>query len=199
MEKAAEVLLDGGVVAFPTETSYGLGASVKRLQALERIYEIKHRARSKPLLVLVPDISHLESLAAEIPAVAFTLIERFWPGPLTLIFRAKPGLSRPLCASTGKIGVRISSHPCARTLLRLIGHPVTATSANMSGAQSAATAEEVARALKDPAPDMILDGGRVPGAPPSTILDVSVNPPRLLRVGVIDSEDIPVLHERGPA
>ncbi len=199
IERAARILREGGVVAFPTETSYGLGASIRNLEALERIYKIKRRPKDKPLLVLIPDISHLELLAAEIPEVVKPLAERFWPGPLTLIFRAKPDLPWPLCASTGKVGVRISSNPWAKALLEAVGHPITATSANVSGAPPATTAQEVAEALKDPAPDMILDGGRVPGMPPSTILDVSVDPPRLLRVGVIVSEDIPILHEKGPA
>ncbi len=199
VERAARMLLEGGVVAFPTETSYGLGASIYRLEAMERIYEIKHRSRSKPLLVLIPDISHLDSLAAEVPEVASTLIERFWPGPLTLIFKAKSGLLWPLCASTGKVGVRISSNPWASELLKAVGHPVTATSANISGAPPASTALEVAESLRDPAPDMILDGGPVPGLPTSTILDASVSPPRLLRVGAVEPGDIPVLHEKGPA
>ncbi len=197
--KAARVLVSGGVVAFPTETSYGLGASIYRQEALEKIYQIKKRPKDKPLLVLIPDITYLSKLAADIPKVVDLLVERFWPGPLTLILKAKANLPWPLCASTGKIGVRISSNPWAFALVKQVGHPITATSANLSGLPPASTAKEVAEQLKDPAPDMILDGGAVPGIPPSTILDVSVDPPRLLRVGVIGPEDIPVLHELGPS
>lgn len=198
VRKAAELIRQGGVVAFPTETSYGLGASIRNPRALERIYEIKKRPRGKPLLVLVPGISSLELLAAHVPEVVRILAARFWPGPLTLIMRARPGLPRALCAHTGKVGVRVSSHPVAMALVEEVGHPITATSANISGGPAASTAQEVASMLRDPPPDLILDGGRVPGSPPSTILDVSVDPPRLLRIGAIASEDIPILHEKGP-
>jgi L-threonylcarbamoyladenylate synthase len=195
IDRAASILRKGGVVAYPTETSYGLGASILSFDALERIFAIKHRPKEKPLLVLVADVSELSSLAAEIPDAAVSLMERFWPGPLTILFPSKPGLPWPLCGDTGKIGVRISTHPWARALLNALGNPITATSANLSGHPSTYLAEEVASQLADPPPDLILDGGIATGHPPSTIVDASTQPFRLVRKGAIHPRDIPFLDE----
>jgi L-threonylcarbamoyladenylate synthase len=195
IDRAASILRKGGVVAYPTETSYGLGASISSVAALERIFAIKHRPREKPLLVLVADVSELAGLAAEIPDAAVSLMERFWPGPLTILFPSRPGRPWPLCGDTGKIGVRISAHPWARALVKALGNPITATSANLSGHPSAYLAEDVARQLADPPPDLILDGGVTAGHPPSTIVDASTQPLRLVRKGAIDPRDIPFLGE----
>jgi len=197
--RAAEILKQGGVVAYPTETSYGLGALVSRPEALERIYRIKNRPEGKPLLVLVAHTGQLDELVERIPAAALPLIDRFWPGPLTLLFPARPGLPRPLCGDTGKVGIRISAHPWAQALVLASGRPITATSANLSGRVSAVSAQDVASQLRDPLPDFILDGGPTPGGLPSTILDVSGAVPRLVRPGVLNPEDIPGVRETGRA
>lgn len=197
VRRAVSTLKRGGVVAYPTETSYGLGASIEVECALDRIYEIKRRPKEKPLLVIIKDASWLKRLAADIPMSSYPLMERFWPGPLTILFSARPGLPSPLCASTGKIGVRVSSHPIAMALLDGFGGPVTATSANLTGFPSLNTAEEVIMQLVSPPPDFILDGGPASGGPPSTIVDVTMDPPVIVRQGAIPQGDIQVLYGKG--
>ncbi|MGQ9499867.1 MAG: L-threonylcarbamoyladenylate synthase [Dissulfurimicrobium sp.] len=195
--RAISTLKNGGVIAYPTETSYGLGASIEALGALDRIYEIKKRPADKPLLVIIKDTSWLKWLVADIPDYSLPLMERFWPGPLTILFSARPGLPFQLCASTGKIGVRISSHPIATALLDGLDGPITATSANLTGFSSLNSAQEVIAQLVSPPPDFILDGGPAPGGPPSTIVDVTANPPVIVRHGAICQEDIQALYVKG--
>ena len=193
IEKAADLLRSGGVVAFPTETGYGLGASVFREtgrfnnKGLEKIYAIKQRPSHKPLLVLADSIDMLGMVSDHaLEGVAALLVSKFWPGPLTLLFRSAPGLPWPLCGDTGKVGVRISSHPWATALVRAVGFPVTATSANLSGMDMALAPADVERQLVSPAPDMILDAGVISGGLPSTIVDCAMSPPVLVRRGMID-------------
>lgn len=185
IKRAAEILSLGGVVAYPTETSYGLGASIDFPDALRRIFSIKHRPFDKPLLIIIPEASWLNELVSEIPRVAFPLMSRYWPGPLTMLFPAKPGLPFELTANTGKIGVRISGHPWAKSLVLATGRPITATSANISGMPPCFSAEDVRKQLKDPSPDFILNGGPSPKGPLSTIVDVSSSPPVIIRKGAI--------------
>jgi L-threonylcarbamoyladenylate synthase len=183
-QEAVSVLWKGGVVAFPTETFYGLGANAMDPEAVTRIYSIKGRPESKPLLVLVDSVKMAESLAAEVPEVARELMARHWPGPLTLVFKAAPEIPEELIAGTGTIGIRMPGHPVALGLVRAAGLPVTAPSANLSGAEPPTTAESV-RAVFEGKIDLILDGGPTTGGLPSTILDVSVTPPRLIRQGAV--------------
>lgn len=184
--RAVALLRQGSVVAYPTETSYGLGAAVDRPAALDRIFVIKQRPRHKPLLVLIADPKDLDGLVSHIPSVAKELMRRFWPGPLTLLLPARPEIPWPLRGDTEKVGIRISSHPWAQALLKELNAPLTATSANVSGRQPARTATEVWYNLGDNGPDWVLDGGSTPGGPPSTIVDVSTETPRLVRVGAIE-------------
>ncbi len=198
VEQAAEVLRHGGVVAFPTETSYGLGAVVDNVRALEYIYEIKKRPQDKPLLVLVDSVERMDGLVSNISHAARKLMDHFWPGPLTILFPAAPGLAWPLHCGTGKIGIRISSNPWAQALVEKLGRPVTATSANVSGMPPAADAQEVAEQLAHPGPDFILDGGPLSHGASSTIVDVTGDESghtygdmvRIIRPGVIGSEAI---------
>lgn len=173
VEHAAECLRDGGVAAFPTETSYGLGASIHNLQALERIYEIKKRPAEKPLLIIIDTPARLSALASEIPPAGRMFMQKFWPGPLTILFPAVPDLPWPLHCGTGKVGIRISSNPWAMALAARLGHPVTATSANMAGCNPAVTADEVREQLVSPSPDIILDQEISAPGTCSTIVDVS--------------------------
>ncbi|OPL13632.1 MAG: hypothetical protein AVO38_02790 [delta proteobacterium ML8_D] len=190
IQRAADIIRKGGVIAFPTETSYGLGASIKNVYALEWIYIIKKRPRDKPLLILISDISDLIHLVNQVPPSAVALMERFWPGPLTLLLPARPELPWPLCANTNKVGVRISSHSWANSLVKALGSPITATSANLSNYPATCNAEEVRDQLQSPPPDYILDGGSTAGGPPSTIVDVSTEPFKIIRKGIIDPKDI---------
>lgn len=189
LKEAAYVLAQGGLVAFPTETFYGLGANALDPGALARIYAAKGRSESKPLLVLVDSARMARSLAKEIPTVAWGLMTRYWPGPLTLVFKAVEGLPGALTAGTGTIGIRMPGHPVALGLVRAAGVPVTAPSANPDGAEPATTADEVQRFF-DGKIELILDGGPTRGGLPSTILDVTATPPRVIRQGVLDLPEL---------
>ncbi len=177
----------GLVVALPTETFYGLAVDPFREEALRRLFHVKHRPEDKPVLLLVGDEKDLDRLVRFLPPMARRLMERFWPGPLTLVLPAREGLPRFLTAGTGKVAVRLSPHPVVRRITRLYG-PITGTSANLSGNPPARTAAEVAKNL--PEVDLIVDAGKTPGQEPSTILDVSVDPPRILREGAIKREEL---------
>ncbi|WP_067619196.1 L-threonylcarbamoyladenylate synthase [Dissulfuribacter thermophilus] len=190
IKKAARIIRDGGVVAFPTETSYGLGASIYHSEALKTIYDLKERPEEKPLLVLISRLDDLKKVTERIPDEARAMIERFWPGPLTILFDALPGLDNRLKNPQGKIAVRLTSHPIARELIEASGIPITGTSANPSGAPPARSPQEVLGNLKSNLLVYILDGGVLPLSPPSTIVDPSTSPPTVLREGVIKTEDI---------
>jgi L-threonylcarbamoyladenylate synthase len=189
IEKASQKILEGGVVAFPTETFYGLGADALELKALRKIFQIKEREENKPLLLLVADRTWLPGLVKKIPPVAEQLIERFWPGPLTLVFEASPNLPSILTAHTGQIGLRISSHPVAQALVQAVGRAITATSANVTGQPSASLASEVLQTLGKQV-DAILDGGKTAGGLGSTVLDVSGVLPKILRQGVVSRTEL---------
>jgi L-threonylcarbamoyladenylate synthase len=184
LARAAAVLRDGGLVAFPTETFYGLGAAAGDAAAVRRVFAVKGRAESKPLLVLVDSIAMAETLACEVTPRARELMARHWPGALTLVLRARPGLPRELTGGTETIGVRLSPHPVARGLVRALGAPVTAPSANREGAPPPTTAAEVLRAF-DGAIDLVLDGGATAGGLPSSVVDVTGEAPRVLRQGTV--------------
>ena len=193
IEKASQIILRGGVVAFPTETFYGLGADVLDLEALQKVFQIKRREENKPLLLLVADQTWLPELVKEIPPVAGKLMEKFWPGPLTLVFQAAPHLPSVLTANTGRVGLRISSHPVAQALVQAVGRAITATSANVTGQPSASLAGEVSHALGKGV-DAILDGGKTAGGVGSTVLDVSGVLPRIIRQGTVSPTELaPVL------
>lgn len=180
---AARVLRDGGVVAFPTETFYGLGAAALNAIAARRIFALKGRPPSSPLLVLVDSVAMAERVA-EIPDRARALIERHWPGALTLVFRARPNVPREVAASTGTVGVRRSAHPVAHALVTALGEPITAPSANPTGGEPPTTAGAVLAHFAG-AIELILDGGATAGGLPSTVLDVTVEPFRLIRAGAV--------------
>ncbi|WP_457574617.1 L-threonylcarbamoyladenylate synthase [Desulfolithobacter sp.] len=170
VEQAVSVLRRGGVVAFPTETYYGLAVDPFNDRALERLFSLKKRAVGKPVLVLVREPGDTTSLVASVPAVYEQLISLFWPGPLTLIFPARPSLSHWLTGGTGTIGIRQSPHPVALALVTAFGGPITATSANISGLPPASSADMV-RAGFGAQPDFfILDGGRTTGRLGSTLV-----------------------------
>ncbi len=183
LERAADRLRAGGLVAFPTESFYGLGAAALDAHATNRIFAVKGRPESKPLLVLVDSVTMAEALAV-VAARARALMERYWPGPLTLVLPARHSVPDAVTAGTGTVGVRMSSHPTARGLVRALGAPVTAPSANPAGAAPPTTAADVLRYFPD-ALACVLDGGATAGGPPSTVLDVTADPPRLLRQGAV--------------
>ncbi len=189
IERAAGVVLEGGVVAFPTETFYGLAADARNETALQKIFRVKGREKRKPLLLLIADQTWLTGLVKEIPPAARMLMDRFWPGPLTLVFAAGPDLSPLLTARTGKIGLRVSSHPVAQSLVQQVGRPITATSANLSGQTSLRSAGEVVTSLGLMV-DAVLEGGETAGGLGSTVLDVTSDPPEILRSGAVSEADL---------
>jgi L-threonylcarbamoyladenylate synthase len=189
LNRAVAVLQEGGVVAFPTETSYGLAVDPFNPLALNHLFTLKQRDIDKPILTLVDDRESLSTLVQHIPGIYEPLMKEFWPGPLTLIFQARINLPTLLTAGTSTIGVRQSSHPFARQLLRAFGKPLTATSANISGRTAAVNAFEV-RSQFGGRIDMIFDGGRTPGITGSTIIGLDEGSPRLIRPGLIPFADI---------
>jgi L-threonylcarbamoyladenylate synthase len=169
IRQAVLILQAGGVVAFPTETFYGLAVDATNGNAIERIFQIKGRAFSSAIALIAGSKNEISGLVTDIPTIAHRLMQTFWPGPLTLLFRASQQISPRLTAGTGKIGIRVSSHPIADSLANRLGGPITATSANLSGAPECLTA----------------DGGPAPGGKGSTFLDITVDPPACLREGII--------------
>ena len=189
IKKAAQIVLEGGIIAFPTETFYGLAADALNEAALKKIFQVTGREEGKAILLLIADKSWLKGLVQEISPLAERLMKKFWPGPLTLVFNASPQLSRLLTADTGKIGIRHSPHPVTQALVRAVGRAITGTSANLSGQPGTLTAREVFQSLGESL-DAVLDGGKTPGGPGSTVLDVSDPSPQVIREGMISREEL---------
>ena len=189
ISQAAQIILSGGVLAFPTETFYGLAALASDQEAVERVYLVKRRSPNKSLSILVADLVQLQNWVAAIPTEAHQLMERYWPGPLTIVFAAAKHLPTNLTAGTGKVGVRISPHPIAHALVKAVGAPITATSANRSGAPSCRSCTEVLTQLGSDL-EAVLDAGLTPGGKVSTIADVTIRPPRILRIGAITAQEV---------
>ena len=185
LSQAARVVRDGGVIAFPTETFYGLGVTPWDSAAVQRLFALKGRSSaSSPILVLIRHRQDLESLTSEISPSAELLMKACWPGPLTIVFRASSSVPSLLTAGTGTIGIRLSAAPSLQRLLDAVGGPLTGTSANRSGALPAVTAEDVEASLGVDV-DLILSGGRTPGGFASTVVDTTVTPVRLIREGAL--------------
>ncbi|MBR2978841.1 MAG: threonylcarbamoyl-AMP synthase [Myxococcaceae bacterium] len=187
IELAARALLTGGVVVYPTETFYGLGASLGVAAGVERLVAIKGREAMKPLPVIAADEASARALWREFPLLAGRLAARFWPGPLTIVLPAREGVPRCV-APLGEVGVRVSPHPVALSLTRLVG-PLVATSANLAGG-----GEKTCVAAIDPAVvarvDAVIDAGSTPGGLPSTVLRVRGDRVQILREGAISPEAI---------
>ncbi len=192
MARAAAILRAGGLVAFPTETVYGLGAYALDPAAVRRIFEAKGRPPDNPLIVHVPDATAALSLVQDFPALARRLAERFWPGPLTLVLPRAASVPDVVTAGGPTVAVRAPAHPVALALLRACGLPLAAPSANPSSLLSPTTAEHVLHGLEGKI-DLVLDAGPTPGGLESTVLDVTVTPPRLLRPGLISPAEVEVV------
>ena len=183
-------------MVFPTTSLYGLAADASNPAAVEKVFAIKQRPLDKPILILVPDLRDIQSLVQDIPLAAERIMTALWPGNLTLIFKAGSGLLPSLTAGTGKIGIRLPVYPVARLLVRAAGRPITATSANISGQTGCSRIADLDPAVAA-AVDLILDAGPLKGGAGSTILDVSQDPPVLLREGSIpQSRILSVLQNR---
>jgi L-threonylcarbamoyladenylate synthase len=182
---ASEVISEGGIVAYPTESYYALGVSAMNDAALARLFDLKKRPPDKALPLIVWSCQTLESLVKSIPDIAEELMNRYWPGPLTLIFDAVPDVSRILTGGTGRVAVRVPGKSIAYTLVSHLRIPLTATSANPSAMSPALDAKQVMEYFGKEI-DLIIDGGVAPGGLPSTIVDVTARPPRVLRMGRIE-------------
>lgn len=182
--EASETIKKGGIIAFPTETFYGLGVKFDNIAALKKLYTLKHRSLDKALPLIIGEKRLLRLVTSSVPDSAEDLIRRFWPGPLTLLLPAQPTLSEFLTAKTGKIAVRIPGESFALDLVRSLDFPITATSANISGMSPADTADAVSRYFGD-ALDLLIDCGKTPGGMPSTIVDASGGKIRLVRPGAL--------------
>ncbi|MBM4310800.1 MAG: threonylcarbamoyl-AMP synthase [Deltaproteobacteria bacterium] len=187
--EAADIIMQGGIAIYPTETVYGIGVRYDDEQALARLFDLKGRASHKPVLLLLPRSEDLQRISSRVPPEARLLAERFWPGPLTLVVPARPDLPALVTGGGNSIGCRVSSSAAASALVRACGRPITSTSANLSGGPNPSsvadiTPDVIARA------DIVLDAGPTPGTLPSTVYDVSQHPFRLVRAGVIAEADI---------
>jgi L-threonylcarbamoyladenylate synthase len=191
---AAECIRLGQVLGMPTDTFYGLAADPYNLRAVERVYEIKSRAHHKPLSLLIASVDQAEELARDLPAEFYLLAERFWPGPLTMIVRAAPRLPLKVTANSGNVALRVPAAKIPIDVIRAAGVPITATSANLSGASECTTAEGVREQLGNTI-SCILDGGRSPRDVASTIVDLTVDDLgkanwRVQREGAIPTQEI---------
>ncbi len=193
IKKGVKILQKGGVIAFPTDTVYGLGADAFNSTAVERIYEIKNRPKYQQFPLLIADVKQLDTLAEPIPEIAWFLARRFWPGGLTLVLSKTDSVPAYL-ASGPTIAVRIPNHPVCQVLIQHLGNPIIGTSANTSGQPAALTAEEVGQQLGGRI-DLIINGGQCPGGKESTIVDITHAPPVILRQGIIPSQEIDKAYE----
>jgi L-threonylcarbamoyladenylate synthase len=182
--EAVAVVARGGVVAFPTDTVYGVGVSAENSEALRRLYALKARDRGKPIPLLLSDIERLRDVSENASALAWRLAEAFYPGALTLIVPLSRRFPKELNGGAGTVGVRVPAHPAALRLIDGCGGFLAVTSANRSGEPPATTADAARDAFGDGL-DLILDGGRTPGAIPSTVVDTTTAPPRVLRFGAV--------------
>ena len=189
INQAAEIVKNGGLIAYPTETVYGLGADPYNAEAVQKIFTAKGRAEDKGIILLIRGVDDLSTLVRAVSPTAQMLIDAFWPGPLTLVFRANPDLSPALLGGRDTVALRHSSSPIATRLLTALGGPLTSTSANRSTEPPARSASEVQNALGEHL-HLILDGGLSDSTLPSTLVDVSTDRAILLREGAIPAQKI---------
>jgi L-threonylcarbamoyladenylate synthase len=186
IERAARRIEAGGIVAYPTETVFGLAANPFDESALARLFALKDRLPDKPVLLLIHDPSELDLLTESVPQLARDLMVNFWPGPLTLLFPARGNLSPHITSGSRTVAVRQSSNPTAQALCLAAGMPITSTSANRSSERPATTSKKALGLLPHPE-DLVLEGTCPPGALPSTIVDATGKVPVIVREGAIPS------------
>ncbi|MBI2908902.1 MAG: threonylcarbamoyl-AMP synthase [Chloroflexi bacterium] len=187
--EALRILKEGGVVAFPTDTVYGIGAAADKERALETIFELKGRPRGKPLQVFLSRVEDMTAVAQDVPDAAWRLAKALLPGGLTLVLGKQAWLSDIVTAAGDTVAIRIPAHPVPIALVEGLGAPLVATSANLSGQPSAVTAEEARRQLDDRVA-LIIDAGPAPAGRESTIIDLTGSTPRILRQGMVSREEV---------
>jgi L-threonylcarbamoyladenylate synthase len=182
--QARKILLAGGVIAFPTDTFYGLGVDPFNQKAVDRIYKLKDREKNKPLILLISSKEQLQTLVKNITPTHSLLMQKFWPGPLTLLFEPSPNILKSVLAGSNLIGIRQPGNKITRKLISALGQPITAPSANLSGESPPITAEQVNKSIGKHL-DLIIDGGTCQGGEPSTLVNAVENPAKLVREGAI--------------
>ena len=193
--EAAEIILNDGVIGYPTETVYGLGANALSDAAVEKVFELKGREKNKPILMIAAELDQVKKLVTSFPTQAEILAKAFWPGALTMVLEAAPQLSPLLLGGGNQIGVRIPANQICLELLKICGVPITSTSANITGKENPISAEEVFKYFGSKL-DLIIDGGASPSRVPSTVISIENNKVKLLREGVIPYSKIQHVIER---
>ena len=186
---ARTFFLAGGVIAFPTDTFYGLGVDPFNREAVNRIFELKGREKNKPLILLISSRVQLETMVKEITPAHSALIQKFWPGPLTLLFKPSSVIPENVLAGSNRIGIRQPGNTMTRNLISALGQPITAPSANLAGESPPITAKQVQQSFGNRV-DLIIDGGTCQGGKPSTVVDAVETPVRLVRHGAIAFSEI---------
>jgi L-threonylcarbamoyladenylate synthase len=189
LQEAAKWIRNGGLVALPTDTLYGLAADPFRADAVARVLAVKGRTASRGLPLIAADADQIAAHLGGLPPNAVRLAGKFWPGPLTLLIPAPAALARDVSGGTGRVGVRVPAHDIARAICRGAGGPITATSANRTGQPATSDPAEVERTLGDDV-DLLIDAGPSPGGAPSTIVDVTAALPQLVRAGAVPWDEI---------
>lgn len=187
--EAARIISNGGVVVFPTRGLYGLGADAFNDEAVSRIFHIKQRPENKPILVLIKNKDKLDRFVEHIPQAASVIMERFWPGKVSIVFKAKKGFPVNLTSGTGRIGIRVPEHNVAFALVNAVGNPITGTSANLSGSTGCSHIDYLEPKIANRV-DLILDAGPLKGSAGSTVVDITSGKPLILRQGELSQKDI---------
>lgn len=188
MPEAVAILRGGGIIIYPTDTVYGLGARAEDDEAVRRLFALKGRALDKPLPLLIEEASDVEAIAAEMPPAARALMERFWPGGLTLVFPRSPRFHSLALAGGATVALRLPDYPLLREVIRRLGGPITGTSANRVGLPAPQTCQEALAQLGEV--DLALDGGPCPGGVESTVIDMTTGRALLLREGAVSKEAV---------
>ena len=189
IERAAEILVQGGVIGYPTETVYGLGCDAYNSKAVERIFRLKQRDRRKALILIAGDIMQISDMVETIPEAAERLINNFWPGPLTLIFESSSRIKDCAFGRSKTVAIRIPDSLICQELIKETGFPLVSTSANRSGEPASTTAQQVQSVFQSEL-DLIIDGGPTSETIPSTLVDITRTPARIVREGAISSLEI---------
>lgn len=188
IDSAVAILKYSGVVAFPTDTVYGIGADAFDQRAVAKIYRIKERPKDKPIAVLVSSVDEVIEITTDLPELFYDLASKHWPGALTMILRSNQNLPSVVTAGLSTVGVRMPDNPITLSLIRKLGSPIAATSANLSGDKPATSAEQVREYLEDRI-DFIVDGGHTEIGVASTVVDLTSSPPSVLRQGTVTITD----------
>jgi len=189
LASAVEALKRGHVIVFPTETLYGLGGDALNEAAVEKVFQLKGRDSANPIPVLVANQGMLDTLVTKVPTTAQRLIDRYWPGPLTLVLPGQKNIPKYLCNSSGGVGVRISSQPIATSLVNSLGRPLTATSANPSGKEPARTLQE-AKTYFAGRVELFIDGGALTSKSGSTVVEVMEDSIKIIREGELSASEL---------